>query len=323
VRLVRRLLDHPATGFIVLGIGVLSLALVPLVHYYVLPRVELTPFDSNATSVSSGQGTYFDQNSVSIKGPVTLTVTTRVVGDVAAGQASGDAVWNVSTTVDTPFSLKLHDPRFSLDWTLERWVVNRSTNLPVRCCGEHPDFGGNVYLKFPFGVTKGVYQFWNPKAKHAFPVHFTGVQNVGGHELYRFEGPVPATKIGSVQVPGALVGQPDAPGLIQVDEYYSDSDSQILVDPMSGIPVGGTQHPKTTFRLPGSSEDRLTVLSATFTSQPASERTVLDLVTDTDKKLQLVQHTLPTDALYGGSFFVLLGAGLLVWSGRRSRKASS
>lgn len=316
MRFLRGLLTHPVTGCLLLGAGVLSLAVVPLVHWYVLPRVELIPFAQDATSISTGKGDYFDANSLSLKGPVTLTVTTHVVGDAAAGQRSGDAVWNVSTTVDTPDTLKLHDPRFSLDWTLEKWVADRRTDLPVHCCGESPVFDGNVYLKFPFGVPDYQYDFWDPKARQAFPIRRIGVTVVDGHRLYRFDGVVPPTRIGSVQVPGALVGQPDVPGLIQVDEYYSDSDSEILVDPMSGIPVGGSQSPKTTFRLPGSATDRLTVLDATFTSEPASERTVLGLVDSTDRQLRMVQRTLPLMGLLGGSALAALGAALLFWSWR-------
>jgi len=312
----RALLTHPVTGCTLLGAGVLSLAMVPLVHLYVLPRVELVPFAADATSISTGQGTYFDANSLSLKGPVTMTVTTHVVGDVAAGQHSGDAVWNVSTTVDTPDTLKLHDPRFSLDWTLEKWVGDRRTDLPVHCCGESPVFDGDVYLKFPFGVPDTEYHMWDPKARHAFPIHRTGVTIVDGHRLYRFDGVVPPVRIGSVQVPGKLVGQPDVPGLIQVDEYYSDSDSEILVDPMSGIPVGGSQSPKTTFRLPGSATDQLTVLAATFTSEPTSEQTVLSVVDSTDSQLRMVQQTLPLMALLGGSALAALGASLLFWSWR-------
>lgn len=316
MRFLHGLLTHPVTGCAVLGAGVLSLAVVPLVHWYVLPRVELIPFAQDATSISTGQGDYFDANSLSLKGPVTLTVTTHVVGDAAAGQRSGDAVWNVSTTVDTPDTLKLHDPRFSLDWTLEKWVADRRTDLPVHCCGESPSFDGNVYLKFPFGVPDNEYELWDPKARQAFPIRRTGVITVDGHQLYRFDGVVPPVRIGSVQVPGALVGQPDVPGLMQVDEYYSDSDSEILVDPMSGIPVGGSQSPKTTFRVPGSATDRLTVLDATFTSEPASERAVLDLVDGTDRQLRMVQKTLPLMGLLGGATLAALGASMLFWSWR-------
>lgn len=309
-------------GFVLLGLGVLLLALVPLVDLYVLPRVELVPMDQQATVVSTGVGTYLDRNSLELKGPVPLTATTHVVGDVAAGQASGNAVWNVSTVVDSPDSLPLHDPRFSIDWTLEKWVADRKTTLPVHCCGESPVFDQGYYLKFPFDVQRHDYPLWNPKAKHAFPVHFTGTVNVRGHEFYRFDGTVPPTKIGEHDVPGQLVGLPRDKGMVHVDEYYADSDSQLLVDPRSGIPLGGSQHPHDTLRLPGDEKDRLTVLDTTFSTVPDAERSTFDLVTDTDGKLAVLQDTLPPVGLFGGSALTGLGLLLTLLLAIRARRAT-
>lgn len=322
MRLVRWLPARPATGFIVLGVGVLCLALVPLVHWYVLPRVEVLPLDENATSVSTGQGTYFDQSSLKVAGPVTLTVTTHVIGDVTAGQASGYAVWDVSTTVDTPDSLGQQDPRRSLDWTLERWVGDRSTDQPVNCCGESPHFAGDAYVKFPFNVGRQTYDYWNPKAKQAFPVRYTGTVEVSGLQLYRFQGTVPPTRIGSTQVPGTLVGRKTT-AMTNVDEYYQDKGTEIDVDPISGIPVVTVQHTVTTFRLPGESTDRLTLLAATFTTDRASKDSLVALVKDTDAKLRMVARTLPTAALVGGSVLVVLGIGMVVLAVLRSRRTSA
>lgn len=321
MRLSRGLPARPVAGFIVLGVGVLCLALVPLVHWYVLPRVEVLPLDENATSVSTGRGTYIDQATGKPVGPTTLTVTTHVLGDVAAGEATGYAVWNISTTVDTPDSLRERDPRRSLDWTLERWVGDRRTDQPVACCGASPHFEGNAYVKFPFNVAKGTYDFWNPKARQAFPVHYTGTADVGGLRLYRFQGTVPPTKIGSTQVPGTLVGLRSS-AMTDVDEWYRDTGTEIDVDPLSGIPVVTVQHTVTTFRLPGSGTDRLTVLAATFTTDRASRDTLVALVKDTDQKLTLVQRTLPMVLLAGGSVLVVVGAMLVVVAVRRSRRTA-
>ncbi len=318
--LVRRLPARPVAGFIVVGIGVLALALVPLLRWYVLPRVEVLPLDENATSVSTGEGTYFDTTSLKVAGPVRLTVTTHVVGDVAAGQSSGDAVWNISTTVDTPATLDKQDPRQSIDWTLERWVGNRSTDRPVNCCGASTHFSGDAYIKFPFNVAKQTYTYWNPKARNAFPVHYAGNVDVGGLSLYRFQGTVPPTRISSTQVPGTLVGLTD-PAMTNVDIYYQDKGTEIDVDPVSGIPVVTVQHAVTTFRLPGSGTDRLTLLAATFRTDRASQDALVSLVRDTDAKLDLVQRTLPVVLLAAGSALVVLGAVLVVVALRRSRRA--
>jgi hypothetical protein len=312
---------RPVTGLIVLGVGVFCLALVPLLHWYVLPRVEVLPLDENTTSVSTGVGTYFDEKTLKTTGPVQFTATTHILGDVAAGEATGHAVWNISTTVDTPASLQEHDPRQSLVWRLERWVGDRSTAQPVNCCGASPHFTGNAYLKFPFNLHKGTYDYWSPLARQSFPVRYTDTVDMSGVQLYRFLGTVPPTRMGSTQVPGKLVGL-QSTSLTNVDEYYRDDGTEVDVDPVSGIPVVTVQRVVTTLHLPGSAIDRLTVLTATFITQQASRDSLLALVKSTDDKLDLVRQTMPKVLLTSGSLLVLLDVGLVVSAVRRRRRTS-
>lgn len=144
-----------------LGVGVFLLAFVPLLTWYVGPRVKLTLTNIDVTSVMTGRGSYFDADSVTTVHGRTITLTRRILGDVHAGAAHNAAVWDISTTIDTPKTLPLQDPRRSLDWTVERWVGDRSTNMPVHCCGETPAFDTDAFLKFPFDVRKETYRWWD------------------------------------------------------------------------------------------------------------------------------------------------------------------
>ena len=90
-------------SLVLLGTGVFLLVLAPLLAWYVEPRAERTP----------------------------ITITRRVLGDVAASERSGRAVWDVSTAIDTPDTLTFRDPRRSYQWTLERRVTDRRTNAPA------------------------------------------------------------------------------------------------------------------------------------------------------------------------------------------------
>jgi hypothetical protein len=318
-------------AFVVLGLGVFNFALAALIHLYVLPRVELMPLDAQTASVSSGSGSYFDMNTLSVKGPVAMTVTTHIVGDVAAGAATGYAVWNISTRIDTPETLPLADPRAAYSWNLQRVVSERHTGAIVNCCEANPPVHIDVhnlpypfvYLQFPYGVEKTTYDYWNPQLGKAFPVHFVDTAMMDGHELYRFAGTVPATTIGTQSVPGQLIGLPAEHGLLQVNTTYRDDGIEMLVDPTTGAAVRTSQHPITTFRLPGSSVDRLTVLAASFSTEQDSQRALLKLAVDGDEQLLLVQDTLPTAMLWAGPVLILAGAGLVVRSARRSKRAAA
>jgi hypothetical protein len=315
-----RILRRAVIGYVVFGIGVLCLALAASIHWFVLQRVEVAPVDADVTDTSTGLGTYFDTHTLGMVGPVPLTVTRHLVGDVAASQANGAAIWNISTRVDTPTTLKWNDPRLSLTWNVERWVFDKHTTAPVHCCGETPRFAGNAYLKFPFDLGKGVYEYWDADAKRSFPIHFTGEQTVRGHLLYRFAGTLPPTRTTSVDVPGSLVGMPDHQGLVHVDQYFRDDSTEILVDPLSGVPVTGSQHPRITLRLPGSDRDLATVFTATFTSTDASVVSVLTVVDNADRQLRLA-HALPIACLLIGTAGTVGGAALLLGGALRARRS--
>ncbi len=123
-------------SLVLLGLGVFLLVLAPMLAWYVAPRAQRTPVDVDVTTVFTGTGSYFDTGTLRTKNRQKITITRHVLGDVAESERSGRAVWDVSTTVDTPVTLELKDPRKAFQWTLERWVTDRRTNAPVHCCKE-------------------------------------------------------------------------------------------------------------------------------------------------------------------------------------------
>lgn len=330
MRLVRRLLGRPVVAFVVLGLGVFCLALSILIPSYVLPRVELMPLGEETTSVSTGPGSYFDENTLQKVGPVPMTVTTHVVGDVNAGQQTGYAVWNISTRIDTPKTLNQPDPRFAYSWNVQHVVSERHTGAIVNCCGAIPPVHIDVhslpypfvYLQFPYSVAKTTYDYWDSETGKAYPILFSGTTTVDGHELYRFTGTVPATTVSSADVPGQLIGLPNKPTPYHVNVTYRDDGIDILVDPTTGAPVRTTVNPITTFRLPGSTEDRLTLLAAKYTTSPASEQAVLATAISGGNQLRMLQYTLPNGLRWIGIVLVLGGIGLVILYARRSRRSS-
>src|SRR5438270_8706542 len=96
--------------FVLLGLGAFLLTAAPLLRVYAVPRVEVAPLDVNATSVATGLGRYLDAKTGQLSAPTTVTSTTRIIGDVAAGKAHGRSVWDISSRVDTPDTVKEKDP---------------------------------------------------------------------------------------------------------------------------------------------------------------------------------------------------------------------
>ncbi|GGU57412.1 hypothetical protein GCM10010211_22760 [Streptomyces albospinus] len=304
-------------SLILLGVGVFLLVLAPLLVRYVTPRAAVTPVDVDVTTVFTGTGSYFDTGSLTTRNGQRITITRHVLGDVAASEKSGRAVWDVSTTVDTPPTLALKDPRRAFQWTTGRWVTDRRSNAPVHCCGEAPGrYDGDAYLKFPFDVQKKTYRWWDDTLGAAVPLRFAGTTRVQGYPGYRFTGTVPAARTGSRQVPGRLVGRPEQ-GQIQAEEWYANSGITLAVEPRTGRIIDASISPLKTLRAPGSRNDAVTLLHGhdlEFT--PATQRAQVGLAKADSDKLALVSRTLPAGAAVAGGVLALAG-GLLVARGRR------
>ncbi|GAB2774119.1 PorA family protein [Streptomyces daliensis] len=307
-------------SLVLLGLGVFLLVLAPMLAWYVEPRAKRTPTDINMTSVFTGKGKYFDQEDLKTKDDQKLTVTRRVLGDVAASEKSGRAVWDVSQTIDNPTTRKLDDPRQAFQWTTERWVTDRETNLPVRCCKLKPaNTSGEAYLKWPFDVEQRTYNWWDSNLGATVPLRYAGREKVEGYEGLRFKGTVEPSRAGTRQVPGMLVDRPES-GQVQAEEWYANSGLEFVVDERTGRILDAATGPKVTLRAPGGEKDEVTLLqSDALEFDKATRREAVELAKADNDKLELVGATAPLGATVLGVLLAAAGTVLLVRGVREER----
>lgn len=302
-------------SLVLLGIGTFLLVLAAMLAWYVEPRAQRTPIDTDVTTVFTGQGSYFDAKKVETVDETKLTITRKVRGDVADSEDSGRAIWDVSTSVDTDESLPASDPHDAFQWTVERWVTDRKTNAPVHCCGETPRFEGEAYLKFPFDVKQRPYRWWDSTLGGTVELAFKEKTKVQGHEGYLFTGSVDPVKTGTRQVPGVLVGQP-ARGQVHAEEWYANHGIELVADQKTGRILFASIGPKKTLRAPGAKSDAVVLLESkriAFTEE--TQKKQVELAKADNDKLQLVGVTAPAGA--GGLGLLLAAAGLvMVYRGR-------
>ncbi|MBT2368175.1 DUF3068 domain-containing protein [Streptomyces sp. ISL-10] len=303
-------------SLVLLGAGVFLLVLAPLLVVYVQPHAKRTPIDVDTTTVFTGTGSYFDTGKLRTVHGKTITITRQVRGDVADSVESGNAVWDVSTSVDTDDTLPASDTRNSLQWTLERWVTDRSTNEPVHCCRESPVFDGEAYLKFPFDVEERGYRWWDGTLGAVVQLRYTGRTKVQGYEGLRFTGSVAPTRTGVRQVPGRLVGRPKSPQVL-AEEWYANSGIELVADRRTGRIVYAAIGPRKTLRAPGGDKDAVVLLaSEKIAFTPRTQRQQVELASADSRKLALLGTTAPAGAAAFGAALTLVG-GALVARGRR------
>ncbi|MFJ6656333.1 DUF3068 domain-containing protein [Streptomyces sp. NPDC091377] len=304
-------------AFILLGVGVFLLVLAPMLVWYVKPRAAVNPIDIDVTAVYKGTGSYFDVGETETLSGEQITVTQRVRGDVAESERSGNAVWDVVTTVDTEKSLPAADPHDALDFSTARWVTDRRTNKPVHCCDEQPYHEGEAYLKFPFDVEKRSYQWWDSTGDTTVTLSYQGTQEIKGYKGYVFTGKVAPMQAGTRQVPGALVGLPDTPQVI-AEEWYSNHGVKLVVDQATGRTLYAQLGPKRTLRAPGSDEDAVTLLDVdklSFTD--ATQQFAVDRAEQDSGQLRTVGVTAPIGAASAGLLSTIAAVVLLVRGRRR------
>ncbi|WAX80241.1 DUF3068 domain-containing protein [Streptomyces sp. KMM 9044] len=306
-------------SLVLLGLGTFLLVLAPLLAWYVQPRAAVNPIDIDTTAVYKGRGSVIDLEKVETVPGQTITVTQKVRGNVEDSERSGNAVWDVTTTVDTDKSLPAADPHDALDFTPHRWVLDRRTTKPVHCCEETPRIEGEAYLKFPFDVQKRSYQWWDNTLGDTVVMRYRGTEKVQGHTGYRFTASVPATKTGTRLVPGALVDEPDRPQVL-AEEWYSNHGLELVVDQATGRVVYAQTGPRRTLRAPGGDEDAAVLLDAeklSFTTSTQKEA-VRQAKRDSGQ-LRLVGETAPAGAAVAG-FMLAMAGGFIVAHGRKKEE---
>lgn len=303
-------------SLILLGIGTFLLVLAPLLAWYVEPRAAVNPIDIDTTAVYRGTGSVFDTERVETVPDQRITVTQRVRANVADSERSGNAVWDVTTTVDTDKSLPAADPHDALEFIPHRWVMDRKTTKPVHCCRETPYIEGEAYLKFPFDVQKRSYRWWDNSLGSTVTLRYRGTEKVQGYTGYRFTGTVPPSKVGSRLVPGSIVDQPQRPQVL-AEEWYSNHGVELVVDQATGRVIYAQTGPKRTLRAPGADKDAVVLLdSRNIAFTTATQKEAVRQAERDSGQLRAVGTTLPVGAAVAGFVLAAVG-GVLVVRGRR------
>ncbi|MFJ3862504.1 DUF3068 domain-containing protein [Streptomyces nigra] len=304
-------------SLILLGLGTFLLVLAPMLAWYVTPRAAVNPVDIDTTAVYKGTGSVFDTERIETVPDRTITVTQRVRGDVAASERSGNAVWDVITTVDTDDSLPAADPHDALDFAPHRWVMDRRTTRPVHCCQESPYIEGEAYLKFPFDVRKRDYQWWDNTGGTTVTMRYSGTEKVQGYTGYRFTAEVAPRKVGTRLVPGSIVGQPERPQVL-AEEWYANHGFKLVVDQRTGRVLYAQTGPRRTLRAPGGDRDAAVLLDSrkiAFTT--ATQKEAVRQAEQDSGMLRTVGVTLPIGAAVAGGVLAVAGAVLVVRGRRR------
>jgi hypothetical protein len=239
----------PVLGAVLAGLGALLFVVGLLVHFYVVPQLAVVPIDQNSiTTLEAKDATLFDTATLA---PITtdLTVKARTVGDVEGSEdAPGDAyVWISTTTITSSDGVVRSQ-------SAKRAAFDKVTAEAVNCCDNFMETEQGVrkkvtrsglMFKFPFYTEKQSYQVWDDTLGKPVKTSYKGTADVDGHSTYVFENEVPATAVGTQDLPGSLFGQ-EGTANVTADKYYQNHNTY-NVEPVTGAIVNQVTETKSWF----------------------------------------------------------------------------
>jgi hypothetical protein len=311
---------HSIAGAALAGVGALLFVLALMVHFYVAPTLSIAPIDQDSVTHLEAKGaTVFDTATLK---PITtdLSIAAHTVADVKASKAAskqvGDTrVWMNNTTITSSDGVIRSQSQ-------KRAAFNGKTAVGVNCASCDNYYMSEkdekvatkltgLLFKFPFGTEKTTYQVWDDTAAKAVPTRYTGTTTIEGLKIYTFENDVPATVVGTREVPASVFGLAGTDN-VTANSYYQNH-TLYYIEPVTGAIVNQVSDTKSWFDYDG---NQLVTTQARVTYTPQQ---ITDMVHKTlgnqPSLLSKARGWLPWAAGFFG--LGLISVGYAVTRGRR------
>jgi Porin PorA len=301
-------------GVTLTGLGAFLIVLAAMSRFYLPGQVVKFPLNEYSVTTLSGTNvSYFSQKSASVVNGATVRAISTVQGDVAAGSSS-TAVWTDITGV---FDVT-NSPQVPISYTTQRLAFNRRTGVLVNCCGAAvgtttTKFSGQGYV-WPIGTQPQTYQLFNTSLMKPEPVNYTGTSVIDGLSVDVFVQPINNKLLGTVTLPGSLVGIANEPQ-VKLPEYLTATNT-FYVDPGTGAPVKVIEAQNETLENPSTGGTALVLLNGTLTTTPQDVAAAVSTSKHYDSEISIVETIIPVTCGLGGIVLLILGLTLLVGVGR-------
>jgi hypothetical protein len=317
-----------AIGGILVLLGALFIGIGLLAKPYLFNSLTIVPLDQESTSVSQGVDMdvlyphVVDGTPVIDKLSGVKVVSTREVRGIPgvvtqAGVEDTDAFWQTTVKSQAEVDGQLVDLSFS-DTGVS---IDRISGEATNCCGDYTSIGdlndptaqkpmthsGQVF-KFPFGVQKTTYQWWDADLEQAVPIEFQSEETIEGTTVYVFNQVIDPTPLASIEAPLSLFEE-GAEGNVTATEVYSNNRT-LYVEPVTGVVIEGREQINSVYEAEGYEPIAKTVGTIGF-----DDETVAQNAKDWGAKaglLSFIENWLLLVGLVLGGILVALGAFLLL-----------
>jgi hypothetical protein len=326
-------------SLVVLGLGVFGIAAGLLLRFYAYPALAKIPHDPKTTAVAQGSGitalVYVVKDGSptqpEIRHNLSLTSSTFVSGDMHAPEVQADS--GVTSWIEAT-RVKDDKDGLTLSASVRELCLDRFSAEAVAPCTTQyiqktkendkdtkiPGTRGQVQFpglnfKFPFQTQKQTYPWYDGELAKPVDAKFDGEDVVQGLAVYRFKQSVPPTDIDTQDVPGSLVGKPDA--TVSAGLYY-EVERTLWIEPATGAVINVRQSMKQELRTPDQTAGLGTaVFDGTLELNQKTVGANVQTANDNMAKLWLLTG-FPVILWIGGGVLTLAGIVMLVAWRRRA-----
>ena len=310
-------------GIVLIGLGVFLAVLGILLRVTVVPAVAKAPLspgeDSGGVTQTDHSGVaakLFDPATLTERRDVAVKATRYTRGDVPASQTQ-EALSQDLAVYDT-FQRVEDEAGVVVTADTARFAFNRVTSELSNCCGanldgENVEMSGIVPLKFPMFTQQQTYPYFDTSLNRGVDAVFQGEEEIEGLPVYKFLVTVEPTQIGTLEVPGDLVGSP-LPSYV-APRYYANT-LILFIEPTTGAIVKGESDQLQTLRGPDGT-DQVTIIDAVIGTDTAQVSKYVEEVKPLAALINLLNNTAPLVAVLAGLLLLIIGILLVAIRGRQ------
>lgn len=231
-------------SLILLAFAVFFAVLSPLLRWYAFPRLAKIPANQYQDMVLEAKdATLLDYGSMRAKKVREVTIVQTLKGNVEASEriektAGRDVVvWDGLSYVQGPDGKMVSK-------LPERYIFDAHSQEPVHATGEMVDGDPvkreGIEFKWPFQTEKRDYEYFDAQARTSAPIHYKGIQNFRGVEVYYFEQTIPWTRVPLPKTMPVKGITPESVAKTGTTRWYTTV-RKFWVEPVTGAPVYGEE----------------------------------------------------------------------------------
>lgn len=298
---------------VMVGLGVFLLLGAAMIKFYAYPKLAVAPIDQDSVTELTAEGaTVFDTDPSFLREIRTdLSVASTTRGDVEASEAVSDdrgeptRVWLGTTTIVDSDGIVRSQSKDSTVFdanTAENVESESSSWIEDEADVRTPIERSGLAYKFPFGTEQETYGWWDDTIQDTVDLEFVEETEVEGMSVYVFEGEIPETVVGTMEVPAGVLSEPGTENL-QADTTYANTRT-FWIEPQTGVIIDRREQQRSTLQYDG--EERVITTEADLNYTDAQVSANVDEYQGKATALGLVNGFLP---ILGGILGLLLIVG--------------